>query len=657
LLHARHVNFTHLQTWPPAPQGDDATSLLQLADPPNAVDLLLLRYAALAAFGLGADRYHDGGWGFSLGHFFDFDEYDGDELPRGRYDLDVIVLGALSEFLGDAGMIDEWEAIFADCELGRQPKIVAEDRLPILAGLLACLASQGRLGADMREAPLKETLRQLERNLADQRWVLPDQKTGEENFDYGAILLACLDQLTGAVEHFVGPVRRRLEEEGNARLIEQSKDAAETAVIQGLRKHNLFANALQASKRALMPAEETTGVPREDLHLAVLSLLLTFSDVGLSELNDRLERRKGKLWILNNFDELHANFAILSQASNPDPHCLNLLFCCAAVLAGNQVRLLEERNKFEALIIAFLERDDAVPQLYKMNLIGWVSLLLFAQRTCTRRLDPSLLEFMWLQGRSLRAERNRVIDAVSDVAAIRNAIRERLAAVTRSAFVGWSKRAQLNAGGVKDEEKRFESFINGVMSASFWGPPLAREETSESTQSSSFLTGVLRVQARTMRVELETPGYNQMFLHPFSEITGMNVSNLRSLRREFGDMDGTLVRLMGETVVKECYERFGGEFIESSRSFEERTQFITEQLTGENWDATKGFDDFLVVKKGEKGERWVYRTALIQSRTEGLGDVRQDQVISWRFVEMPPAVGSMITKGERVKKFPHDRRS
>lgn len=653
LLRSRHCDdFYELKAWPENVDDDLSEALRKLAEPSSPWDPLLQRTAALSAFAVAADRYHDGGWGFSLGDCFDYDDSGGDELPRGRFDLNVVILRTLSEFLGQKTLEGEWDTIFGSNHEGRQQKVRVDDRLPLLAGLLASLSGGDALKGYNQTDGLTE---QRGGSLADSRWVLQDA-AGSGDFEYNSTLLVCLNKLLPALEDFPRPVQRKLAKV--EREIKESQQIAEAAVAAYVRENNLFAVALASAteedgRASAQPA--LTG-DRNRLRLAALWLLLMLSEDTAAGLGRELRRAVAaeSRWSNASFDVFFTTFESLVKADRPSPEAVTLLLACAAILSAEGINVSElHTERMQRTVLALLRRSDWLRILLSLNVIAWTSLILFALRISIRKLDVSLLRAMWAEGRQLREKRLSAIEGKS-VEEIRGAIDEQIARCARETHKRWNPP---RAPDGTLATVTFDAFLTDVRAATFWGPRVNEPGSPGGfSQEGTLLSGVLRVRAKTKQVELETPGYNQMFLHPFSMITGMDILNLRNLQREFGDEDSKLVRLMGETVVSKCYERFQDDFIESSRTFEERTQYITDRLASPEWDATKGFDDLLVVKKGVKGERWVYRTALVHQRGGATGASGEDALISWRFTEMPPSVRTLIREGARIKEFPNDLR-
>ena len=661
LVNARHSEVFHdFKEWPDELDDVFTETFRELAEPSSPSDRLLERCASLAAYAVAADRYHDGGWGFSLGSSFDYDDYGGDEQPRGRYDLNAVILHALSQFLEDVTLANEWEAIFGDVEEGRQPRVRVGDRLPLLAGLLASLSSGEGLKAYTR---IHGVTGQQNGSLADSRWILEERRVDLQNFDYSATLLVCLTRLIPAIRSFPKGIQQELNAAKTS--IERSWEHAEISVAACIRENNLFAAALASAEQAVTGSDSCPSVNRDYLRLAALWLLLTMTEDTAGQLGRELTRRVGRgddtddgttrlNWTSQSFEQLFAAFGKLIETEKPDPESISLMLVCAAVLSSEGINI--KTTYFETIqlrVFALLRRPDCVAIILSLNVMGWISLILFALRSATKQIDISLLQFMWREGRNLREQRKFAIQGKA-ILEIRGAIDEQVRECAGRVYAGWSPSREPSDVQAPSKLKS-EAFLDQLRKASFWGPaPCTNRRASVQAPEGAFLSGVLRVRAKTKQVELETPGYNQMFLHPFSEITGMDISNLRNLRREFGDQDADLVRLMGETVVSACYERFKEEFIPSSRTFEERTQYITSMLTSREWDRTRGFDDLLIIKRGLKGERWVYRSALIHQAPGRQSE--DDTLISWRFAEMPQSIEQLITKGSRIERLSNDRR-
>ncbi len=151
------------------------------------------------------------------------------------------------------------------------------------------------------------------------------------------------------------------------------------------------------------------------------------------------------------------------------------------------------------------------------------------------------------------------------------------------------------------------------------------------------ICGSLRVCADTRRVEIETPGYHKLFLEPFRDLTGMDVRNLSTISREFGDEDKTLVEIMGKMVVIATYAT-GPDGTLMEMDFAERTQTITEALKAKDNDDGYGMEDLMKLRIGKDSIRWVHRTAILQKPRAG------KRTIAWRFAEVPNKIAEMCVR-------------
>jgi hypothetical protein len=139
------------------------------------------------------------------------------------------------------------------------------------------------------------------------------------------------------------------------------------------------------------------------------------------------------------------------------------------------------------------------------------------------------------------------------------------------------------------------------------------------------------------RVEIETPGYHKLFLEPFRDLTGMDVVNLSTISREFGDRDKTLVDIMGKMVVAETYAS-GADGTLRMLDFIERTQEITDMLKAQDIDDGYGMEDLIKLRAGKDGTRWVHRTAILQRPRAG------KRTIAWRFAQVPNQIAEMCVR-------------
>lgn len=620
----------------------------------------LRRLAGLSAFALAADRYHDGGWGFSVGEDFVVDE-DGDPLARGRYDLSVVVLTALAAFLDTEDLSDEWKAALGAASAEQQPRLHVRDRLPTTAQLLALLERINELQPTLLRR-YTTVVGELTENLAVDRWELAKRQDGARIQNYHIVLYEfltrCIEESVAAETEFG---KALVEDKVPIEPIQAQVRVLEDKVLTWLKRRRLFDEVGPLLGRR---AAESGSRP-ERLIRKILWLLLTGSKGGLNQLRITLLENANDLRSL----EILEPDAVIArrnqeQPDSSDAELMTTLLVCAHVLTelettGEFSEFSHAAERVRRAVIQALDHDSAYDLFGKLDAIGWLTLILLTKRVAG--LEVPTLQNLWKAGRHLR---NARVDALSQLpveALASGRLRELAKEHIDSTVEKHADELNLtNRAAAKEALER----------ASFWGRQKGRQPesiASDRLQSElrDCLTGILRV--RTTRrgaavegaatkgesqIDLESAGYNRLFLYPFSEITGMNLSSLLDIRREIGEQDSTLVEKMGAVVVTDCFVRAGDRFrlLQSSNgsAFQERTDQITARLKSADWRDERGFDDLLRVRAGKEGERWLYRTVGIEPHHGADGDTDGQLVrltISWRFVEMPESVKDIIDWG------------
>jgi hypothetical protein len=272
-----------------------------------------------------------------------------------------------------------------------------------------------------------------------------------------------------------------------------------------------------------------------------------------------------------------------------------------------------------------------------LNAIGWSVLILLSKWLLPNEgLDTKILDDLYRNGRDLRETKANFVREKQRLDELTNGgIRRAVEKKVEEIIEGENGQALLPPNV---EKKDLISLLSS--DASFWDSRPDLAATVEPIQS-SCLAGVLRVRA-TGKVELESGGYQHLFLRPFSTITQMNVFDLLGVRRELGQDDAILVETMGAVVVEECYVRNGDRFTLFPKGFSERTKQITQELSSKSWNDHLGFDDLLKVRAGPTGHRWIYRTAILHPEFRASAIDEEGPAISWRFVEIPESVATLF---------------
>jgi hypothetical protein len=595
----------------------------------------LLDYAALSAYCLGADRYRNGGWGFSLPEEVSrYDDEDGYELPNGPYGLNAVILRALAPIWERAEFTKECNRLFQSTGI-RSTFQSAQDRLPDFAGLLACLENPEKaLGSLAEEAKTAHTL--LNGLDSQSRWTLANLDAAFASPLYLAMVLSCLSKAT--------EISNSNEEYGE--LLERAGLVNDFKKIQDFKNwvERIIREAQNNSFELLLHAE-TVNAGKKDLvefiRAAILWLILggclegqqVLSQVLLSYVN----REEQILTYLRNGirskDDWEKNMFITVSLAL----CAATWNCHGSFPSKIQTLLYDE-------LFQKIRPSRIVP---KLNCAGWSAILLIAFNDAQQILisNLALLKQLWSYGVSLRSERLEVVGEDTKAEFLKELLRNLKMNSLQEHAAWWVNNIPFLPRGARlSAEEQQKDFIEALASATFWGPKLNISDSPSRTLSGVLLVNISKNGTRTnTRILLDSEGYRRMFLHPFSLITEMNVLNLHDIRGEFGDDDKELVRIMGETVVLETFVRAEEKngYVPCEAGFITRTQQITDALTGAKWPLENGMDDILKVRTGPNTEetRWIYRSAVLQAR-EG----SPERIMAWRFVEMPSIVERLILK-------------
>lgn len=606
----------------------------------------LLDYAALSAYCLGADRYLSGGWGFSVAQVDEHGQGDDEfALPNSSHALNVIILRALRSFFIDSEideLIEERRDALDAKGPQRNPFQTVQDRLPLFARLLACmavdLAGEGELKDHAKNA--FDALKGFD---SSSRWTLA-LENGLDTEEYHVALLVCLSKAKEIKEAKNRRYWRLLEDAVSAHLdhLQDFKEMARGAI----KNSDLFEllGAYPDSNRAFSPKEAARA--------SIRWLMLGECEAGRELQRERLVRRPSSASLTKRIqdgitkrDTTVITMATVASLTAISPDASD----SADIPASAKVALDVLYND---LFLAI----DATTIVPTLNAVAWAAIILMAARECKfSASDKEVLRSCWKRGRELRKNR---LDAISTLAGKADGFdkekfdKERLEtnilslhASDASWLLDCLPRFERSLVVEASPEYRTQEFTGLLRNAKFWGPrpPVDENQPLDESQpppiSTQSLGGVLRVQ-ENKQVELDSPGYRKMFLEPFTAITGINVRNLNGIKREFGGLDDKLVQFMGEIVVEEVYIPSPTCYIrDEEKTFAQRTNEITKALL-EAKDVANGMDDLLWVKRGGKkdGHRWIHRSAIVQEPRSHGGS----RVISWRFVEMSDVAKKLI---------------
>lgn len=626
----RHINLTG-QDWSTA-----EAWFGEMVRPDNRS---LIDYAELSAYCLGADRYKGGGWGFSLGEVSHRDQEDGETLPSGLYSLNTVIIRAISHFLTWNEIAIERKQIFEERPVERNPYKTIADRLPQVAHLLACLEN-----LDGAKVGFEKKAKKVDKICSDadrlNRWAIKQEGESPPSVEFNAAMLACLNKINEISSTVVDDLElsEAIDQylKGHAKNVRELRDLIDKSL-----KHNSLFDLLQGDRNST-DASGMSGIAR----ISALWLMIAGSNYGQRLIQQTpagwqtlnvLKKEKFELAIKNGIED------VCSADGNADTITLALAASASMIGCNGEVPRLFADTLYEYLFTK-IDGEEIIP---KMNAIAWASILLLASDQVRSLLDKKRLSALWRSGRKLREERLQSVQQLStshqglNKADLRERTRRDLGAHADDFLQG--RNVFFRDSTLQSDEGRKKRIVHNLERAAFWGVEPQLQPEGNGPQ---MLGGILRVRTESNKIDMDSPGYNHIFLYPFSRITGMNVINLDGIRREFGDNDKTLVQIMGQTVVRRTFVyKVDGHYVavEGKDAFAKRTKAITDEIGGKTWKTFElGMNDLLEVAKGEeKATRWVFRSAIAQPPRRP----NAESLISWRFIEVPAPLVQPLLQG------------
>jgi hypothetical protein len=639
---------------------DAKDQLGKLFADPQAVHIT--RCARVAAFCLGADRFYDGGWGYSLGEYGELDSGDGDRLPSGPYGMAIVGLRALGKFLPKDEHEQELEAVFRIAEdagdrstYERNPLKIVHDNLPDISNYLS------HVDIELVSNNSGNANRALSPDFRQARWILPAENKGR--LEFRSIAYAASAKST-----FVTPTKRRQIESLRVKQRYINEDGDENHVYD---PNNLFAPEVRKSfAKALWAA---MGAHRNARNLDLDRLreyslakriaadarsLLEAPPIGFSppDLSDDEDEIK---WHIVNFDNSALRGGLIERlvadAIRGNDQARVRISCfladCASALRLEPDNKTVQINFLDPVAKHVFAHEDREALLSQLDAIAWAAVIDIAFAVYWRDINENAqrdirenLALFWRKGKDLKTLRTDLIKnsdkgkakykglALSIPEAFALRYKDYLSSLATIWSVGDSISEAIEA--------RADALEKMISNASFRiGSERANgrrhdAEAAKADTKARRICGSLRVCADTGRVEIETPGYHKLFLEPFRDLTGMDVVNLRTISREFGDEDKTLVEIMGRMVVRAAYAAEGDGSLKEE-NFIERTKYVISVLSSNHDDDGFGMEDLIELNDGNNGTRWVHRTAILQKPRAG------KRTIAWRFAQVPSRIAEM----------------
>jgi len=648
---------------------------------PLPEELQFGRLAGFSAFALAADRYEEGGWGFSMRDDFAHDD-EGDELGHGPFDLNVVVLKALGSFLPAELLDEEWGKGLNAAAEDHQLKPRATDRVPAVSKYLGLFELYPQMADGVMEY-CRDIAEEIAKKPVNKRWDIQNARHAEPttvipyyHVLYYAFMLRAQEVSSSSVRF-----RVRLKTHVSDSELEDKVEELQRDVKEWLRANNLFRDMNEFLQFHEM-RDATLEQLESRVHLirtGVLWAVLSGSDAGRQLIREELENtlRRSKRWRFadfRDFDRLIEDLPQLVHGWTASDELfkgafVSLLFVCALTLCslsqaeGAQPAWQESYLRLRAALSKTMHGDLGVKLATQMNCLGWASAILLASLDKTIAVAADYMHRLWILGRRLRTTR---------VEAFQNATALQLmnAALYSKVEDYFSQQVLSEEAWTHSSLESDDQFIKPLVSrdASFWNK-LKREPEHRTNESEAHIGGVLwvryvrgrdehgkllnHIELKNGKIDLESDGYNQLFLIPFSRMTSMNVPHLLGIRREFGRADQNLVANVGEVVVKYCLFFDATEAL-CHQKFENRTETVVNKLLFEPHFAA--FEDFLLLRDGYDGERWVQRSA-IRRPNYGLKErtleraLEREFTISWHFLEIRPSVARQLGLAEMAKRL------
>ena len=551
----------------------------------------------LALFCLAFDRYHDGGWGFSLENNCPADEERSAPGP-GVDEVNLLAIRALREVLDPASYVAELRNLTVRLDTKTRPAFGITDRKQNVTGCLVRLISQDEAMIAAKVPRIVE-----EATSPDvPRWIVQEPKLSDNGLALRYVFCqAVRDELRKPnMQDVFGEELQELKRKpkvkiGDGEPVEiDSPERLENHLssLQKTRLDSLADHASQISALFSSPflvREGNKASKKRVRSAAQLYLLLSDTD---------FVARYGGTCLADVWRKLDVENAGGLPASEQALLCLMLSDLMlhadthSRAVPGDRV-LREDIAKVRAMFQTLwrslqlkLTGPAMLIEIAEMNTIGWAAFLLICETRGVPPRDRNSTVAIWKSGLQLRRD---IGAAVRQKFTSADTLREKLVRLVAEPL----ERHSANARDLfaTTTTQQWSEFALNVLSGGILRKTTDISHTSESQPAGPHAThvGMLEVEKvqipnertriaapTTLRVRSADPGYSKLFLRPFTERTGLRAGNLSRMIRHFGGGDSELVENIANVVVKQCYlvDKDGLEPI----SFEERTEKIIKSL-------------------------------------------------------------------------------
>jgi len=580
----------------------------------------------LSLFALGMDRFHSGGWGFSMGAEFERDD-DGRLLTHGRDELNQLVIRALRSTIGHKAAIEEeksallyWRDDTKPISLASSPVKDRKLRVVSLSSLL-----QARDVKDVRNHLLlcvDHLKGEVHHEPFTQRWALepPTAKLYHQVafFDFAARLLDAItndDFLASQIDN------------------DEVKKGYASATDE-LEKWLFDNNPLVTLNSRFFSgiATDPEGIFRERANSREIALLLVHLRM-LCTLKPSAEL------VANNMKTFQALAAIrkvidevVPRLKLPDAsqalleafvRVFPILLLSVRDLAHHAGNDDNDRSRIHAQALQSHWDDlircvGAVRLGAAMNAVGWAATILGFERS-GRCSESEKLRHIWNFAAKARKDRQETI-----LAAVKQ-VEQEIASLCREL-------------GLKDGDAALDQ-LRPLFT--FGAEP--RRLTGTSDASLGQAVGLLLVDAASDKVLSATAGFNEIYISPFSSRLGIGLNSLERLIYELGENDKEFINALSDSIVMDCWS-VDNEGKLKEEEFAERSIHVRGKLLEPETAATASYRDLLQLRIDANGaSRIVLRTCSLVREDDLIGvspavlpDHREEsrRIVLWTFMDI-----------------------
>ena len=610
----------------------------------------------ISLLGLGMDRFASGGWGFSMGPEFERDD-DGHLLEHGRYELNLLVLRALREYLPTEELEHEIEnamlwALGAEQapRFAKSPVRDRKRRAAALSALLNALDSSAYSSAGPSLAARlgkhdEEFRQEICHSPINERWVV-EETSASERFDD----IIFFDLSARAKKFLNHPIGKMILEDVDHALVNENYQHAVLALKKWLSENpilkqiddKLFAKLDPSGKVAqLYPQFAETDASEIDALLLNLRLICSiqwsasaiarteFISEKLADVTKRIEN------IVMHVKTKKGRSLLPVFAKTFPTYCLALQDLAFHFKGFSPIN--DHSESCIRLWNNLLQDIGGIELGAFMNASSWAASLMLAERS--GMVDAKVKDSafgLWKASRSFRDQRrNVVLDAVRKSPSEARALFDEFVSDAIQEMI--NEREVKLLEGYNDPHKFRHIFAFGHI--------LERVIPGKRTPIAfGDAVGLLLVDANTDRVITATAGFNAIYIEPFSVRIGLGLKTLERLIYELGETDTEFIEALSNSVVVSCWslDRKTGapdrvDFAEHSNDVNDT---IGSQQISSKDDPGISLKDLLCLRTNCEGTyRYVLRTcsAVTADDIVGISNIEienSNKLVMWTFVDV-----------------------